>query len=206
MNLRKFHRLSGLLLATFACFHVANHLVGWVGVEAHIAVMRCFRAVYRSPMVETVLLAAVTFQACSGLLSVFRGWRQRRGRVSWMQAGSGAYLAFFLLNHVGAVLYGRAVLNPDTNFHFAAAGFIAHPFQFFLAPYCFLAVLMLFTHLGCAAHWRVQGRSAPVRGLAVGLPAGAGLLMASLILLALSGTLHPIHMPAKYLAVFGVHP
>lgn len=205
MALKKLHGWSAWLLMTFALLHLVNHLIGLAGVEAHIAVMSSLREVYRVPVVETVLLASVALQACSGLLLVVRGWRQRRGLVPWMQAGSGTYLAFFLLNHVGAVMYGRMVMNLDTNIHFAAAGFFAHPFQFFFAPYYFLAVWMLFIHLGCAAYWRVQDRSELVRVLAVGLPAGMGLAISLLILLVLSGTLHPFNVPAKYLAVFGAH-
>jgi hypothetical protein len=93
---------------------------------------------------------------------VVSGWRRRRGAVSWLQAGAGAYLGFFLLVHVGAVLYGRVSLSLDTNFYFAAAGFHVPPFPYFFAPYYFLGVAALFTHLG-AAYWRAKssGRTSP---------------------------------------------
>ena len=123
MSLRRLHALSALLLALFALVHLANHLAGLAGVETHRAVMQALRTVYRQPVVEALLLAVVSFQAVSGLVLVARGWKQRRGRIAWLQAGSGLYLAFFLLNHVGAVLAGRGLLGLDTDFHFAAAGF-----------------------------------------------------------------------------------
>ena len=117
MTLRRFHGLSALLLVAYAVVHIANHLAGLAGAEAHIAFMHAFRSVYRTPVIEVMLLAAVTFQICSGLTLVVRGWKQRQGFIPWLQAGSGAYVAFFLLIHVGAVLFGRTVLNLDTNFY-----------------------------------------------------------------------------------------
>ena len=90
--------------------------------------MRSFRTVYRYPAIEIMLLAAVIFQVFSGIIFLIRGWKQRKGFISWLQAGSGAYLALFLINHVGAVLYGRFILNLDTNFYYAAAGFYVQPF------------------------------------------------------------------------------
>lgn len=203
MTLRALHGLSALLIAAFACVHIANHLAGLGGVEWHSAFMQSARRMYRFPAVEALLLAAVAFQICSGLALVARGWKQRKGLVPWLQAGSGAYLALFLLNHVGAVLVGRTVLGLDTTFHFAAAGLHVPPFQFFFAPYYFLGVLALFTHLGCALYWQVQGQSRLVRGLAVVLPASAGLVVALLIVLSLAGVLHPVNIPPQYKATFG---
>jgi hypothetical protein len=41
---------------------------------------------------------------------------QRQNFFDRLQAVSGGYLAFFLLNYVGAVLFARPVLDLDTNF------------------------------------------------------------------------------------------
>lgn len=205
MTLRKLHGLSALFIAAYAFIHVINHLVGLNGVESHIAFMRAARIVYRFPVVEAVLLMAIAFQIYSGTAFLIRGWKQRRGLISWMQAGSGAYLAFFFLNHVGAVLFGRAVLHLDTNFYFAAAGFYVPPFQFFFTPYYFLAVLALFTHLGCALYWQLQTESRPVRVLAVALPPAVGSVVSLLIVLMLAGAYFPVQVPAKYKAIYGWH-
>ncbi|WP_334187384.1 hypothetical protein [Noviherbaspirillum sp.] len=196
--------MSALLLAAYACIHIANHLVGMVGVDAHIAFMRAFRSVYRIPVVEAALFAAVSFQICSGLVFVVRGWRVREGVVAWLQAGSGAYLAFFLLNHAGAVLVGRAVLNLDTNFYFAAAGFHVPPFQFVFAPYYFLAVLSLFIHLGCALHWHLTGRAVRMYAVAVSMVVGS--VVSLLIVLILAGAFYPVQIPAEYKATYGGKP
>ncbi len=122
-----------MVVVAFACVHIANHLAALVGVSSHIESMEAARSVYRLRAVETLLLLCVAFQVISGLWLVVAGWKQRHGLVSWVQAITGAYLAFFLLVHVSAVLHGRAILHLDTNFYFAAAGFHVPPNQFFFA-------------------------------------------------------------------------
>ena len=202
MTLRKLHALSAVLIAAFACLHIANHLVGLSGAAQHIAFMESARSVYRFPAVELALLSCVAFQIVSGLTFFVRGWQQRNGLVPWLQAVSGAYLSFFLVIHVGAVLFGRGVLNLNTNFYFAAAGFHVAPFQFFFAPYYFLAVVALFTHLGCAGYWHVQGRPGAARALVVVLPCAVGAVASLLIVLSLAGALFPVDVPAQYKATY----
>jgi hypothetical protein len=206
MTLRKAHGLSALLLAAYTLVHIVNHLVGLAGIEAHTAFMHSFRSVYRNPAIEAVLVGAVALQIYSGLTFVVRGWKQRQGLMPWLQAGSGAYLAFFFLNHVGAVLFGRFALNLDTNFYFAAAGFYVPPFQFFFAPYYFLAVLALFTHLGFALYWQLHAKSQAARVAAVALPASVGFVVSLLIVLSLAGVFYPVQVPPEYKAVYGQHP
>ena len=203
MTLRRLHAVTAALLVAFAAVHLTNHLVALGGVDAHLAVMEVARRVYRHPVVEAVLLAAVAVQVVSGVALVARGWRARRGLVAWLQAGSGLYLALFLLNHVGAVLAGRLALGLDTNFHFAAAGFHVAPFQLFFAPYYFLGVVALFVHLGCAASWSVPIGRRSLRAVAVAVPAALGVAAGLAIMLALSGALYPVEVPLPYRATYG---
>jgi succinate dehydrogenase/fumarate reductase cytochrome b subunit len=198
MTLRRLHRISAVVITGFACLHLTNHLAALAGAAVHIAWMDAARGLYRQPIVEALLLFCIVFQVCSGLWLVGRGWQQRRGRVAWLQAAAGAYLAFFLVVHVSAVLYGRAALHLDTNFYFAAAGLHAPPFAWFFAPYYFLAVLALFTHLGCALYraWPAQAE----RCLAVAL--GGGFVAALAIVLSLAGMLRTFDVPQEYLAVY----
>lgn len=204
MTLRTLHRTSAILIAVFACFHIANHLAGLTGVAAHVAFMDNARLVYRNVVVEIVLLWCVAFQVGSGLTLALRGWRQRRGFVPWLQALSGLYLSFFLLVHVSAILSGRILLNLDTNFYFAAAGFHVPPYPFFFVPYYFLAVVALFAHLGCAAYWQAQHRSGRTRVLVIAIPTSVAVVVALLIVLLLAGKLQPFEVPAKYKATYGV--
>ena len=200
--LRVVHRTSAVLLALFACVHLANHLVALSGVAAHIALMETLRVVYRHRLVEAVLLSCVALQVGSGGWLVLQRWKQRKGQMAWLQAASGAYLAFFLLVHVSAVLFGRSVLGLDTNFYFAAAGFHVPPYPYFFAPYYFLAVLALFTHLGCAAYWHVKPRLPAARMLALAVPIAVGSVIALLIVLSLAGLVRPVDIPANYKATY----
>lgn len=202
MKLRALHKTSAILIIAFACLHITNHLASLAGVPSHIAFMEVARKLYRHPIIEIPLLFCVAFQVGSGLWLVIRGWKERQGWLAWLQAISGTVLAFFLLVHVGAVLYGRIVLNLDTNFYYAAAGFHVPPNQFFFGPYYFLAVLALFTHLGCAAYWLLHASTRSIRLLAVALPMLVGGAVALLIVLSLAGKLQPVEVPAKYKATY----
>jgi succinate dehydrogenase/fumarate reductase cytochrome b subunit len=195
------HRSAAIIVAMFLAMHMANHLAGLAGVAAHLRFMDQVRTVYRQPLVETVLLLTVATQAASGLWLVRAGWKRRSGPIAWLQAASGAYLALFLLIHVAAVLFGRTVSGLDTNFHFAAAGLHVSPYHYFFVPYYFLAVLALFTHLGCALSWHV-GPAPRARVLAVALALGMGAVMSSLVLAALMGKLYPYEVPQMYKNTF----
>ena len=202
MTLRKAHLLSAVLVAAFLCVHIANHLAGLAGTAAHIAFMDAARSVYRIRLLEVALLICIAFQVVSGLTLFVRGWKHRRGFIAWLQATSGAYLALFLVVHVGAVLFGRGALSLDTNFYFAAAGFHVAPFQFFFAPYYFLGVTALFIHLACAAYWRSRSLPRATRILIVVIPSAIGAAVSLLIVLSLSGALYPVEVPARYKATY----
>jgi succinate dehydrogenase/fumarate reductase cytochrome b subunit len=201
MKPHTFHRSAAVIVALFLAMHMANHLASLAGVTAHLRFMEAARTIYRQPLVETVLLLAVAAQAASGLWLVRAGWKTRAKPIAWLQAASGAYLALFLFIHVAAVLFGRAVSGLDTNFHFAAAGLHVPPYPWFFAPYYFLAVLALFTHLGCALSRHV-GPAPRVRALAVALALGLGAVMSSLVLAALMGKLYPYEVPQIYKNTF----
>lgn len=142
--LHKLHRASASIIGTYVAVHLFNHLLALSSVEEHIQFMESFRHVYRNPFVEFLLLACVTFQIGSGIYFIKNRWGQRDSFFERFQALSGGYLAFFLLVHVGAVLFGRAVLKLDTNFYYAAAGMHVPPFQYYFVPYYFLAVVAIF--------------------------------------------------------------
>ena len=202
MPLRTLHRSSAFLLLVFLTVHVTNHLVSLWGIQRHVEFMETARAIYRAPFIEPVLLFCAAFQALSGLWLVARGWRGRRGAVAWLQALSGLYLAFFLLVHVGAILFGRLVLHLDTNFYFAAAGLHVPPNQYFFIPYYFLSLVALSAHLGCALYWFTQSASQRLRHTLLVGSLLLGGVVSTLIVLSLAGKLHPVEIPAKYKATY----
>ncbi|WP_051077327.1 hypothetical protein [Janthinobacterium sp. HH01] len=183
--------------------HLFNHLLAIGSVEAHIHFMEAFRAVYRNRVVEIILLLCVASQIASGLTFVRSRWRDRHQGLDLLQLGSGLYLAFFLLVHVGAVLAGRMKFGLDTNFYYAAAGMHVLPYRYFFMPYYFFAVLAITVHLARALHWLARDRlSAPAMRAATALFSMCGFAAAALIVAAFAGGLYDISVPAKYLATF----
>lgn len=171
--LRALHLSSGLLIALFVVLHIANHLAMFAGQQAHITVMVSLRPLYRNPIAETLLMLALALQLTSGLAMIWRTRAERRVGLARWQALSGAVLALFLLNHVGAVWGGRLLHGLDTNYHFAAAGFHAGYAAFFV-PYYFLGVAAFFVHAACALAWRMRGRAAPLAVGTLGIALAAG--------------------------------
>jgi hypothetical protein len=147
-SLKKIHRYSGIVLATFFLFHVINHLCAWGGADLHIRVMKLFRIVYRFPPVEIVLLLSALVQVISGLILVWKKGFRKNG-YDVMQVASGLYLSFFLFYHIRAVMLGRYAWNVETDFHFAAWGVKNTPADLFFIPYYSLSVLCVFIHLAC---------------------------------------------------------
>ena len=196
--LHRLHRISALLISLYVLFHLTNHLFALEGIEAHIDTMRSFRQVYRSALVEPLLLACVLFQVASGITFILRRRGQRRGFFDHAQAISGGYLAFFLLFHVGAVLYGRSQ-GLDTNFNFAAATLNLNAFPVFFAPYYTLAVVAYFTHLACGLRWLLRARfPAATLDRAAGALMTLGLLLGLTVVATFSGAFYPVQIPAEY--------
>lgn len=197
-RLRGFHLCSALILALFLVLHIGNHIAGLFGAQAHIAYMDEARHIYRNPIIEPILIVLVIWQATSGLIMVIRGWKKRRGKVAWLQALSGLYLALFLLNHVGAVLAGRITQGLDTNIYFAAAGFHVPPWHLFFTPYYALALAALGAHIGCALYWQLGHKGVP----ALICSTAVGICLGGLFVLSMNGSLFEISIPLDYLSSY----
>lgn len=206
MNIGMVHRASAMVLVTFVVMHIANHLVGLAGAEAHRTTMEALRHLYRASPVEMLLLASVAVQITTGLWLFIAGMRTRKGQVAWLQATSRLLLGTFMAIHVAAVLFGRYRLQLDTNLYYAAAGMHVPQTRGFFAPYYFLGVLALFVHLGCALYrQRQQHRNSaqmPNASKTIGGVAAAGAVIALVLVLLLAGAIVPINVPAIYIATF----
>lgn len=201
--LRRIHGGVGMMISLFLLAHLSNHLAALAGVDTHIAVMSALRATYRHPLVEAVLLAAIAVQVGLGLTFLWRARGKLHGAVSRVQLVSGAYLAFFLLVHVGAVLTGRA-MGLDTNFYFAAAGYQKLTTALFFVPYYFLAVGAIFTHLGCAAYWLTRDGNPALATRLLRLGIGLGLVVSSIISACLAGLVISFDVPQVYLKTYAL--
>lgn len=198
MNPARIHRFCAIIVASYVLLHMANHLAMLSSVASHMAVMSALRWLYRPPLLEAVLLFSVIVQVLSGAWRVVRGWRERSGSVAWWQAGSGAYMVFFLAAHVSLILFGRTTLQLDTNFWFVAADLHRASSRYGFALFYFLAVAAVFTHLSCAAYWYLAGRSEVIALRVFRLGVLAGVVIAALLVLTMAGKLYPLKVPLQY--------
>lgn len=204
MQLKRLHYFSGLTIALFVGLHLFNHLWSLAGPAAHIDMMATLRVIYRHPVVETLLLAAVVVQVVSGL----RLRRKLRGQVAGfyprLQLWSGLYLAFFLVAHVFAVMMGRFVFQLDTNYYYGAAGMNFFPTMLFYIPYYSLACMAFFGHVAA-----IHAMKMPVNLLGLTPAQQSHVLLAlggafTLVLLyALTQGFHGIDLPAEYMILIG---
>jgi succinate dehydrogenase/fumarate reductase cytochrome b subunit len=143
------HGVSASLITIFAAAHLANHLAGLWSGELHVAIMHALRAVYRNPVVETVLVGCIAFQLLSGWVLLKRKIEYVRTWVDTLQAASAVYLVMFFLSHLSAVFRARWLKGTDTNWTWLTAdNLFTDPWSSRLGPYYFLAIIALGVHGG----------------------------------------------------------
>lgn len=190
LTLRRIHRFSAAVLGAFVLLHLANHIAGFTGQEAHRAVQLVLRWLYQG-WLEPVLLASCAVQIATGLRLV---WLRRAGIWrSWVQPISGIYLALFLSIHVFAVVQAR-MQGIETDLAFAAAGMHAGLWKLFFAPYYALAIFAFGLHLSVPL-----GRRHPKVARAV-VFASAALAVALVALLA--GLVTPLSIATELIQAF----
>lgn len=188
MTLRRLHRELAVGLGLFLVLHLGNHLAGLFGQEVHRSLQTALRTIYRAPVVEALLLAAVAVQVGLGLALLYR-----RQRLT-LQTVSGAYLALFLAIHVGVVLWSRWQ-GVETDLAFAAAGLHAPaPWPAVFAVYYGLAVAAVFAHLSVPL-----SRRAPALGRAT---LCLGVALALVLVALLAGLVTPLTIPPQLIAAF----
>src|SRR5215469_14922958 len=188
------HGISAALITTFAVFHLSNHLAGVLGGDAHMAVMRHLRSVYRYPVIEVALVSCVLFQVASGSVLLYR--RMRRSAPEWieiLQNASGAYLMLFFASHISAVLRARYRQHIDTNWIWLTAdNLLTDSWSVRLVPYYFLGVLALAVHGACGLRWVLLAHDQPrIAGRAwIATVAAGGLASLIIIIAMVKGSLH----------------
>ena len=189
------HRILALILLVFLALHLTNHLVALWGVEAHRAFMDVARVVYRSALVEPVLILAVIAQCVTGGIQLRQKWRRWPSVWHKLQYFSGAYLLFFLINHTIAILLTlRTWLKLDTDFYVAAGTLTINPLQWFFVPYYALGVIALFVHIGSHLYFRfnIEKINRQRLGYAV---ISSGVIVSALIVATFSGVFFDIDLP-----------
>lgn len=199
LTARQAHLRLALFLGLFLIVHFATHFAALGGVESHAAMLEAGRAVYRLPLVEALLVVALTTQVWLGVILVRRIARWP-GQGGWRRAQkwSGIVLAVFIVLHTSAALGSRWLFELDTNFYWAAGTLTIAPLKYGFAPYYTAAVIALVTHVLAALHFR-----RPARWHAPALLIGP--LIAQPILLAYGGALFAVDLPAAHQVYFQMY-
>ncbi|MFK2892027.1 hypothetical protein ISS98_12885 [Dyella flagellata] len=149
---RVLHGITASILCLYVFFHLGNHLFGLISPQAHAAVMKAGRKVYRAPVIEPVLVALLLWQVASGLRLAWRWSTSAQGFQRTFQVASGAYLAVFVLGHMNSVfVYARTYLHIPTDWNFATGaptGLIHDAWNIRLLPHYALGVFFVLSHLG----------------------------------------------------------
>jgi hypothetical protein len=150
--LRVAHGISALLIiGIFLALHIANHLTGLVGPSTYDAVMKIFRHVYRTELLQPLLVTLFLFQVGTGLYLVWKHTAAPSDRFRTFQIASGVYLAFYVLGHMNSVfIFARTYLGIDTGWNFATGaptGFIKDPWNIRLVPHYWLGVFFVLSHI-----------------------------------------------------------
>jgi hypothetical protein len=147
------HGISAAIILLFLTFHLFNHLAGLIGPDTHARIMALGRRVYRSSLVEPVLVSLLLFQVISGVRLAWRWSHRAMDLPRAIQVGSGAYLAAFVLTHLNsALISARMVHHIDTGWGWASggrAGLILDAWNIRLVPHYALGVFFVLTHIAC---------------------------------------------------------
>lgn len=178
---RVVHGLTAAILVLYVSFHVANHLFGLVGPQAHAAVMKVGRVVYRSSLGEPLLVGAMLFQVGTGLYLAWRWSATPQGFHRTYQVASGAYLSMYILGHMNSVfVYARRFLGIPTDWNFAIGaptGLIHDAWNIRLLPHYALGVFFVLSHIASGlrvvviGHGVVQAHADRLWGAGVALSA-----------------------------------
>jgi hypothetical protein len=170
-------------------------------------VQSMLRPFYRNALVEPVPLVAMALQTGLGLVVMRRQWRRglRPGLIRW-QVIAGLVLALFAVQHLPAMAAARWWAGLDTTYWWPASVASQWPFALYFWPYYKSGVLAFFVHagIGLSIALRRRGR-AKVAQSVVRASVVVGLVWGGLILLGISGVLHPVDLPQEwqnYLAMF----
>lgn len=200
MTYKNLHRITGIILSVFIVAHLFNHSMAWFGIETHREIMELFRRVYRQPIIEVILISAFLFQAYTGISLLFK-LRKKDSLtiIEKLQFYSGITLAFFIIQHIAAVIGQRLYFQFDTNFYFAARVVLEYPINLFFVPYYFVGIVAFGIHVGAAHQKKISQFVRPnIAAFHFIIIVSTFVLIACIILYTFMGGRFPIKIPQQY--------
>ena len=155
---KNLHRITGIIISVFATAHLFNHAMAWYGIETHREIMEAMRKIYRQPIVETFLLLCFGFQVYSGIKQAQKARKNASlPLLDRLQIYSGLVFAFFITQHIIAVITQRLYLHLESDFYFAARVVLETPLKFYFVPYYFLGIMALGIHVAATHRKKITG-------------------------------------------------
>jgi len=205
---KKLHRLTAYILIVFVVTHLGNHLFLIAGRDIYNSVQKILNTVYRNPILEPILIIAISFQVLSGLKMAISSLRRKPKRPFWRrqfwekaQIISGFAFAYFIIEHLAA-LAGVRWFNPnlETAFYWPASVMNGAPFTYYFVPYYFLGVLAVMTHMGIGLRFVALRKGKRQLGNILGIGSIIlGGLFGVVIVLSLAGTFYDITLPPEWI-------
>lgn len=187
MRAKRLHRITAIILGIFIASHLIVHLFAIGGINAHLKALDSVQWIYRNPIGETLLVAAIITQIVTGW-NRLKAKRRSPNRWAKAQVYSGLYLMFFLIIHTSAAIATHTIFSLETDFYWAAGSMNISPIKFFFWPYYFLAVTSLFVHFACALHFGWPRKFTALKKI---LPI-SGALIALAIILTFTGLFYDV--------------
>lgn len=202
MQLRKIHRLNAGVLLVFLAIHLITHISGIYGIDAYNAVQDFFRAVYRQPLIEPILISSITVQLAIGAILVAKMLRHNRPNDAWRwtQVISGVFFLVFMAQHLFSLGMARWYFALETDFYWPASVMSGPPFVYYFVPYYFFGVLAVVAHVGAAIRNRLKASGHAELGNRLGVGTILlGAMISASVLPILSGGLFPIVLPQEWI-------
>jgi hypothetical protein len=194
-RLRFAHGVSAaLIVLIFLGLHLTNHAMGLWSPQMHRQVMDLFRLVYRSNLIQPVVIALFLFQAVSGALLLWPTVRKPSDAFRTFQIASGAYLFFYVLGHLNSVFVARVITNTPTDWDWATGapdGLIHSAWSIRLLPHYLIAVFFVLSHLVLGARGIALAHHTPVAR--ANLLAKTGIALAAVVAIAIMLGLCGLH-------------
>jgi len=187
MRAKHIHRITAIILGLFIVSHLIVHLFAVGGIEAHLKALDAVQWIYRNPLGEIILVAAIVTQIVTGLKRL-KAKRKSPNKWAKSQVLSGLYLMFFLIIHTSAAIFTHNVFGLETDFYWAAGSMNISPVKYFFWPYYFFAILAFFLHISCALHFGWPQKFGTLKKILPWL----GAIIAITIILTFTGLLYDV--------------
>ena len=180
--MKTIHRIGALVLLIFVFAHIANHVAGFFGIEAHQAFAGAIRKIYRNPIGEPFLIALLGIQLTTGASLALASAKRERPRsiASAIELIAAGLFAAFILIHLTAVAMSRYYFGVQTDFFWIADLFRPGPMRIYIIAFHYVGIVAVMTHAGFGVAYFCESIGAPKLGrrirtliVTIGIIAGA---------------------------------